>query len=325
VDFAHLKTALKTQVDPVYLLYGTDIFLLYKSVELITNAVGASAETVKYDAEVMPDIVISACQTPSFFSSARIIVYKIFTKYDPDRKVYKLDGAFDAKEINEYIKKCNTETTLIIMCIADKNILGIKGAAEINCNPMSADIILNLIASQIAPKRITKDAAAFLCEAAGNNYSLINNELNKIVNYYTDAELLDADCIKEFVQKTADYQIYELGTAILTGKLTEAQKILAHLDNTVADKYAIIGGLISQFRRAYYSVSTKCSGAEVAKFIGCSPYAINYARRDFGGRAGEVAAKYKQALSLEYKLKSGQISPDNAIFLLLCQPLPVTS
>jgi DNA polymerase III delta subunit len=288
-------------------------------VELITAAAGADAEIVKYDSEVAPDLVVSACQTPSFFSPKRIIVYKVQTKYDADRKAYKTDGALDIKAVNEYIKKPNGETVLMIMCVADKNILGVKGADEVNCNPMTPDIILHLIASQIAPKRITQNGAKFLCEATGNNYSLINNELNKIVNYYADTELLDADHIKEFVQKTVDYQIYELGTAILAGKPTEAQKIMAHLETTVTEKYVIFGGLAAQFRRAYYCVATKCDGAEVAKVIGCSPYAITYSRRDFGSRAAAVAAKYRQSLELEYKIKSGQISIDNAIFLLLCR------
>ncbi|MDR1917413.1 MAG: DNA polymerase III subunit delta [Christensenellaceae bacterium] len=316
MDFAQLKNTLKTQIAPVYLLYGTDIFLLYKSVELITNAVGGG-EIVRYDTEIKPDVVVSACQTPSFFSSKRIIVYKIYTKYDTDKKNYKLDDKFDAKIINEYIKKYNAETTLIIMCVADKNILGVAGATEINCNPMPTEKILGLIANQIAPKRITQNGARFLCEATGNNYSVINNELNKIVNYYTDIDLLDTDNIAEFVQKTVDYQIYELGTAILSHKLTEAQKILAYLEAIVADKYIILGGLISQFRRAYYSVATKCEGALVAKVIGGSPYAITYSRRDFGACANEVVARYKQALELEHKVKSGQTSIDNAVFNLL--------
>jgi hypothetical protein len=81
--------------------------------------------------------------------------------------------------------------------------------------------------------------------------------------------------------------------------------------------YEVFGGLVSGFRRAYYAAATKCGTAEVAKAVGASPGAVYYSRRDFGGRGAETAAKYRQALELEYKIKSGQISIENAVFSLL--------
>jgi DNA polymerase III delta subunit len=321
MDFAELKAALKTKIEPVYLLCGTDIFLLYKAIDLITDASG-EAEQEKFDGEVSPAAVVSACKTPSFFAPKRVIVYKVNTKFDTDKNLYKIDTKFDMGEINGYTKMPDSSCVLIIMGLADKNIFGIKGATEVNCNPMAAEVLIKLIANQVAPKRITQTAARFLCDAAANNYSSINNELNKIINYFTDVDLLDVGHIKEFVTKTTDYQIYELGSNILQNKLAESQKIIDYLDGTGVAEYAVFGGVLSQFRRAYYSVATRGGQDAVAKVLGCSPYAIVYSRRDFAGKAKEIAARYLRALELEYKIKSGQISVQNAIFSLICRPEP---
>jgi DNA polymerase III delta subunit len=324
VDFAQLKGTLKGQTAPVYLLFGNDLFLLNKSVELITNAVSgntadmsacadtnasvvsvsAEVEVIKFDDETAPDAVVFAAQTPSFFGGKRIIVYKIADKISP-------------QNINTYIKSPSADTVLIIMGYADKNSYGIHGATEVNCNPMPTAIISRQIASQIAPKRITKNAAEFLCDAAGSNYAVINNELNKIVNYFTDIELLDTEHINKFIAKTADYEIYELGAAILSNRLADARKMIEYLDIT---GYEVFGGLVARFRRVYYAAATKCGTENVAKAVGGSAGAVYYSRRDFGGRGAEVAAKYRQSLELEYKIKSGQISIENAVFSLLFRP-----
>jgi DNA polymerase III delta subunit len=338
VEFSQLKATLKNQTDPVYVLYGVDMFLLYKSIELISNSVGENAEQIKFDEETPPNAVVSACLTPSFFGGKRVITYKIFgmtgtaggtqsggTQAGATAKA-KGNGAggtqaggdkISTADINAYIKNPEPNTVLIIMTVAEKNVYNIRGATEVNCNPMNTEILVNLIAGRIAPKRITKSGAEFLCQASGNNYSIIDNELNKIVNYFTEIDLIDTDHIREFITKTVEYQIYELGTAILLGRLPDAEKIIEHCGGGTIAEYAIFGGLVSQFRRAYFSVSTGCDGGEVAKLLCCSPYAIVYGRRDFGGRAEMVAKKYQQSLELEYKIKSGRISIENAIFSLL--------
>jgi DNA polymerase III delta subunit len=304
LDFKDLKTSLKVQVSPVYLVYGMDLFLLYKSAELISAAFSGDAETTKFDGDTPPETVVSACRTPSFFGGKRIVIYKIAEKTAP-------------QELNAYIKDPNPDAVLVIWAESEKNGYNIKGAAEINCNPMPAEVVMQQIVNHIAPKRITRAGAEFLCGAAGNNYTLINNELTKIVNYFTDTELLDTPHIKEFVIKTVDYQIYELGAAILQNKLAEAGSIMGYLLSSGTAEYAVFGGVVGQFRRAFYSAATKCDANEVAKVVGCSPGAVFYSRRDFGGRAAAVAAKYRHALELEYKIKSGQIGIENAVFALL--------
>jgi DNA polymerase-3 subunit delta len=309
VNFAQLKTNLKVKILPVYLLYGTDVFLLYKSVDLIAEALNSAAgravETTKFDDDIPPGAVVTALRTPSFFSVKRIVVYKIAEK-------------MPVGEINMYIKSPEPDSVLVMMGFADKNVYGIKGAAEVNCNPMDAGLLMRLIANQILPKRITDGGARFLAEVSGGNYSMINNELNKIVNYFADEDLIDIPHIREFADKTADYQIYELGGAILAGKANDAEKMLRRLLESDIAEYAVFGGVVSCLRRAFYATAAKADQNAVAKVLGCSPYAVVYSRRDYASKSKEAAMKYGQALNLEYKIKSGQISIANALFSLIC-------
>ncbi len=304
MDFANLKSSLKTKVDNVYLLYGVDIFLLYKSISLIKDVM-PNSDVSDFDESVSAEEVVSALRTPSFFGGKRVAVYKLNDK--PNSKV-----------INEYIKSPESESVLILMGDSEKNSYSIKGATEVNCNPMAPEILMKLIANQIAPKTITKNAAEFLVEATGGNYSVINNELNKIVSYYNDVKLLDTVHLNEFVTKTVDYQIYELGSAILFGQYQKANDILAQILASDVPEYMILGGLVSQFRRIYYSVATDSSIESVGKVLGCSPYAVKYARRDFMGKKLFIKNKYKEILDIEFMVKSGQIGVINALSSVIC-------
>ena len=73
MDFAQLKASLKTQIAPVYLLYGTDYFLINKAVSLIQNAL-PSAEMTKFADDATGEEIVTALVTTSFFTSARLVV-----------------------------------------------------------------------------------------------------------------------------------------------------------------------------------------------------------------------------------------------------------
>jgi DNA polymerase-3 subunit delta len=308
VDFVNLKAGLKDSVFPAYVIYGSDIYLLYKSVSLITDAItasGAEAEQIKFDETAALNNVVAACNTPSFFADKRIVIYK------PNEKM-------TAAEINNYIKNPNPDCVLVIMVTQEKNTTGIKGAAEINCNPIaSPEVLMGLIAKQMSPKRITQGGARYLVDATGGNYALIDNELNKIINFYEDIELIDIPQIAEFITKTADYQIYELTKAILQNRAAECEKIYDYLNQSGIAEYAVFGGVLSGIRRAWYSAATKCEQNELGKFLGVSPYSVSYSRKDYAGKVAAISQVYEVALNLEYKIKSGLISVANAISYLI--------
>lgn len=302
MEFAQLKASLKNGIAPAYLLYGTDYFLINKAVSLIQAAM-PDAELTKYGEEATNDEIVTALATTSFFTTARLVVATLGDK-----------PSFAG--INQYLKNPVAGNTLVLITYQEKP-LNIKDATPVNCNPMSAEILVPLIAKQIAPHQITRDAANYLVEATGGYYTLIDNELNKFLAFYQDLPVWGVEHLQPYLTKTLDFQIYELGAAILAHQVTAAAKILAWLYSTNTNEYAIFGGVVSQMRRAYYATASTADINVVGKMLGCSPYAIKYSRRDYGANAAAVKACYARILELEYQIKAGQTTVTAALDALI--------
>ena len=303
MDFAQLKASLKTKVEPAYYVYGTDYFLINKAVSLIQSAV-PGAEMTKFAEEVGADAVVTALATTSFFTSARLVVATLGEKPA-------------LSTINQYLKNPVDGNVLVLISYHEKPDLNLKGVTPVNCNPLPANILVPLIAKQIAPHQITRAAADYLVEATGGYYTLIDNELTKFLAYYQDVPVWDVPHLQPYLTKTLDYQIYELGAAILAQQVTAATKILAWLMSSNTNEYLIFGGLVSQMRRAYYATASSADMNILGKMLGCSPYAIKYSRRDYGANPMAVKNCYARILELEYQIKSGQMTVPAALDALI--------
>ena len=303
MDFAQLKTSLKTKIEPAYLLYGTDYFLINKAVALIQAAL-PDAELTKFTEEVSGETVVTALSTTSFFTSARVVVAILSEKPS-------------LTAINQYLKNPVAGNVLVLINYQDKLNGNVKGVTSVNCNPMSETILLPLIAKQIAPHQITREAATYLIEATGGYYTLIDNELTKFLAYYADLPIWGLEHLQPYLTKTLDYQIYELGAAILAHQITAATKILTWLMSSNLNEYLIFGGVVSQIRRAYYASASSADINVLGKMLGCSPYAIKYSRCDYGAHKDVVKTCYAKALELEYQIKSGQMTVGAALDALI--------
>lgn len=291
MDFAQLKASLKTGVEPAYLLYGADYFLIHKAVSLIHDAL-PDAEVTKFAEDTPPETVVTALSTTSFFTNARLVVATLGDK--PSFAV-----------INQYLKNPVAGSVLVLISYQEKPNTNLKGGTPVNCNPMPATILVPLIAKQIAPHQITRDAADYLVEATGGYYTLIDNELNKFLAYYADVPIWEIKHLQPYLTKTLDYQIYELGAAILGHNVAAANQILSWLLSSNTNEYMIFGGVVSQLRRAYYATASTDDINVIGKMLGCSPYAIKYSRRDYGANPAAVKVCYARALELEYQIKAG--------------------
>jgi len=303
MDFAQLKTSLKTRIEPAYYVYGSDYFLINKAVSLIQSAL-PDAEVTKFTDEVSGEAVVTALATTSFFTSARLVVAALGEKPS-------------LTAINQYLKNPVDGNVLVVISYHEKPDLNIKGATPVNCNPLPANILVPLIAKQIAPHQITREAADYLVEATGGYYTLIDNELTKFLAYYADVPVWGIKHLQPYLTKTLDYQIYELGAAILAHQVSAATKILAWLASGNTNEYLIFGGVVSQMRRAYYATASSADINVLGKMLGCSPYAIKYSRRDYGANPAAVKACYARILELEYQIKSGQTTVAAALDALI--------
>jgi len=278
MNFTELKQSLKAKVESCYLLHGEDVFLMNKAIEMIKEA-AKETDVIVFNEDTTKDQVITARSTISMFGGERVAIVR--------------------------------NAPLALM-------KELKGATAVNCGFLEPAIIVKLIERSISElgKKITPIAATLLAKSAGHDYGAVDNELKKLVNFFWDKDTLDVEHVNEVVTKTVDYQLWELGNVINKGDLKLASQMLETLRGSNED-YAIFGSLISMYRRIYYAVNTNAEPAKVAALFKCNPFAITAARRDNKSSAAKMTEKYKKILNLEHDIKSGRLSVESGINLVL--------
>ena len=313
MEFVQLKTSLRNRTSSAYLFFGTDGFLVNKGVNLVSAAaftgnpddkVPKFADIIRLDEDASAKEIALNCNTVSMFSSKRVVVVRNVTETV-------------IKEMKTHLPIKNPDCVLILVSSSEKLPTGVPPTIEIlNCNPISENMLHKLITKQFsdAGRSITPSAAALLAKFCANNYSRVDNEIRKLLLCFEGG--IENSHIEALVVPQEDFQVFELGNVLCKRDVKTAQKIEARLLSSGLDAYAIFGNLTSMIRRFYYSLSTTASNDLVAAVCKCSPYAINYARRDNKHLAGRIKRLYAFALDLEYKIKSGLISAVGATTLL---------
>jgi len=277
--FANLKTSLKEGIKPAYTLFGTDIFLVNKAIELIFEA-----------AKVEPLNVI------------------------------RLDDGASESEIDAALRNVSMfwgKNAVVVRGETESRVILDKGTTQrVECNPMTADLVTRLIVNQ-SEKKITHDAAMLLAQCCDNNYARVDNEINKLLNYYKDKPLIERSDVEEFVTKTDSYQIYELSNVLLKKDLVKAENVLQSLTLSGVDDYAIFGNLSASVRRLFYSLTSGVPDAQLAAFLKVHPYAVTASRRDGKHLKDRISKIHSEALELEYQIKSGKILAGRAVSVLM--------
>lgn len=281
--FANLKNSLKEGIKHGYELKGSDIFLINKSIELILNAAKINPMSVSHlDETTTTNDINALLRNQSMFGETTAVVLR------------------------------TPELTRVILAP------DVKVFETIDCNPMTADLVVKLIINQFsaAGKKITHDAAVTLASSQGNNYARVNNEIIKLQNYFSNKDTLTVDDIIPIISKTEEFQIYELGNTLLKKNVSQADAIYANLTASGVDDYIIFSSLISQTRRLFFGLLSTATDAELASFLKVHPYAITASRRDGRHLQNKIASIYEEALELEYKIKSGALNSTRAVAIL---------
>jgi DNA polymerase III delta subunit len=277
--FAELKTSL-SQLKKGYLLTGSDVFLINKSIELIIAAAGVEIlSVVRFDEGVAIAEVNLALSNVSMFGDRTLVVVR------------------------------GIDTTRVYL----QPLTGERELEKVDCNPMTEELVVKLIKRAGS---FTDDGAVLLARICDNNYAAVSNEIEKLLSLFPNKKIEVAD-INATVTKDEKYQIYELANAVLKRDRKKVAELLDNFQNGDTDDYAVFASLVSFARRLFY---IKCAAptAPLATFLGVHPYAVTVTKRDSGqitpARATEI---YRLALQLDFEIKSGRIYAAPATHLIV--------
>ena len=302
MKFIDLNKQLKEKIFPLYNIKGDDFFLIKQAVNNIKSAVIVDFEEFNYvslDAEKLKkEQVYEQIVTMPIGNDYRLVVLN-----NPNNEVCKM--------LNEH--EYNSET--VIVCV---NADHLSKGEIIDCSKLDrADIskyVLNYLSK--CNLSIEEQALDYFIDATNSNMTRIVNELNKVSSYCVDLETITMDIVVNLVSNSHDYTIFMLTNAIDNKNYSVYQQTLNDLSKSQsqAEIFSYMG---KYFKRMQY-ISLNKNDAELSKILGIKPYAITMSRKSIAKNGVKYYINlYEKYVNLDYKIKSGKITPNNALYELI--------
>ena len=301
-----LKARLQKKIESCYLVQGEDVLLYDKALELIKKRVNLELEEFNLqvfdDDSFNGDAVIDACEMLPMGSDKKIVLLKNGTKFD---KSYQ-------QKLKDYLKSQVESTVLVIFDFFNKFDFIIS--EKINAKRLDDASLKDIIAAELAAhdKTITADAAQQLIEMCCNYYSLIKNELEKLVA--CDDFQITIKTVNNLVSKETEFTVFELTDALSKKDAQKAVELLSLMDKDTKT-FSLV---LNHFRRLFFVSISGMSDKEIADIMGVKEYAISKART-LSKNLTKLQLKniYEMLNDVDFYIKNGQMQIENALYYLI--------
>ncbi len=301
MKFIELNKSLKSDLRHLYVLQGDDAFLQNQAINLIKAATITDLEEfnfVKMDGNKLnKNEFIAQLETLPIVNEYRMLVVDT-----------------PANDICAYLQKYTLEDFQIVVLKNCKANFG----TTVDCAKLDRIDITKYIGNFFTKRnlKIEEQAVDYIIDATDGNMSKIFNELNKIADFMQGRDLITMDVVTNLVANSSEYVSFMLTNAIDKKSYGEYQKILNSMtkSQTSSEIFAMLG---KYFRRMQYIALNK-DDAALASILNIKPYAIKMSRQNIAKNGTKFyIGLYQKYVDLDYKIKSGKITPDNALYSLI--------
>ena len=303
MKFLQLKQSLSNP-KLIYSITGDDEFLISQALRILKEGLVTCFDEFNYlkvdmDNTITKDYA-NLLNTMAFGDSFRMVVFT-----NPN---------------NEQVKTINSLTKgldrVVVVCVQPES--KIDDAEIVDCNHLDKADLIKWVNSYLAKAnaKIEKGAFDYIVDLSGGDLAYLNSELPKLISFAGDKTITREDVDLTFT-KNKNYFVYHLSNAIDLKDKKAQFNILntLTLNQSVGDIFTFLG---SYFRRMFYCAISKDTDDELANILKVKPYAISKARQMVTkNKAKYYIDLYNKYIDLDYNIKSGDISPQNAIYELL--------
>lgn len=319
MKFEELKQNLQKVIKNGYMLVGGDEYLLSTAYNLIVKYSQIDfpeMNIIKFSEGVIDcSLVVRALETMPILSSKKLVLI--------DLRMARKSDVKNIKMLNEYMSQPNNMSIALLNVGNNNEDFGVeKNNYEIiDCSKVEQKFVDAKIMSimKSAGKEISTDAVRLLEEYTICDLSKIIVECNKLIAFVGDRCKVESKDVKEIVNRSVEYQIFELTEALAK---KDSVKVYTILDDLRAKKeeFKTLPSLIySHFRRLFHiALNQKSTNLEISKQLGIKEYAVKMSQ----GQAklfSKLSLKKinEMCIALDYDLKMSNISLENAVELIV--------
>jgi DNA polymerase-3 subunit delta len=322
----------KRRLSSLYLLYGTESFLLTETCELLIRTVLTEEErewnVAMYDCEETPvQTALEDAETFPFLGERRIIIIKnpYFFTAEKEKEV-----EHDLKKLESYIMSPSPFSIVVFMGLYEKLderkkvTKLIKEHAEVLvAAPLAEKELHEWIAERAGQSGVTfeENAVDVLLKLAGTNLTTLANELDKLILFVGPGGTIKQETVEMLVARTLEQNVFVLVEKVTKRQIAEALQVFYDLLENNEEPLKILALLATQFRLLYqvkWLMSRGYGQQQIASILKVHPFRIKLAM----GQAAmfseqELAAVMRQIAEADYKMKNGAMDRQLVMELLL--------
>ena len=322
-------------LDPIYLLYGEEKFLLEKSVKKIKSLFGQMLKGINYITidETNIDGIIQDIETPSFGFEKKLIIAKdtgIFKK--EAKKKNRRDEENIKIKLNKYLNE-NFDTikdTIVLVFIEDEvaksDFMKFIEENGVVCNfefQKQNQIQLRIQAITKAYKvNIDIPTLSYFIECCGTSMQDLINEIRKLIEYVGEGGTITKQDIDNLSIKKIESVIFDLTDSLGKKNVKNAIEVYRNLILAKEPVQKILITLYNHFKKLYLVKIALKNNKDIISSLELKPnqvFLVNKYKMQAGYfKTNEIRDILSRLSELDYKYKIGLIDLELGFEAILC-------
>lgn len=329
------KKISKKQIDPVYLVYGTETFLINETKQLLIEHVLDEDEKdfnlAVYDLEETPvEAAIEDAETFPFMGEKRLVFLQNPSFLTSEKAKGKVEH--NLAKLEEYLAQPAPYSVVVFSAPYEKLDERKKitkelkrKAAVIEAKKLTEQELKVWIRERAAAGRITieEDAIQLLMSLSGTNLFMLTSEIDKLALYAGESRLINKEMVDKLTARSLEQNIFSLVDNAVHRNVEAALRIYYDLLKQNEEPIKILSVISGQFRLIYQVKELTRRGysqQQIAGSLKIHPFRIKLAAAQAGTFADQDLTRIIKLLAdADYQMKTGGMRKEMLIEMILFQ------
>lgn len=275
------------QIDPVYVITGTESYFIEKTLDLLKQKLTEDEPEISiFDLEEVPvDFVIDEADTFPFFSDRKLVIAKnaSFLKA-AERGKEKIDH--NIKALEAWLENPPSASVTVFVAPYEKlderkkiTKLMKQHATMVEAKPLQPNDLEVWLTHEAKSfgKTLDRKGAQRLVEMAGTNLTLLLSELEKMSLYLGSEEEITIQLIEQMTSRTLEQDAFKMLQSYLDGDVSGALSVYYDLIRQKEEPVALTALLASQIRfmvHVFYLQKKGYHAQQISKQLKAHPYRV---------------------------------------------------
>lgn len=332
MNYDSLEKDITNGLKPVYLLYGTEQYLIETVVRKIKKNFGELIQGINYILidETNISELISNIEIPAFGYDKKLIIVK-------NSGIFKKDGRKKTltpvqERIYEFFKENyeiieDSATIVFVEKEVDKNqIYEVIEKRDIICeiNELKPAQLASKLSKVCSLYKVNIDNITlnYFIEMCGTSLQNLINEIRKLIEYVGEGGTITIDAVNKLSIKQIDSVIFELTDNLATKKIDKALEVLDNLIYQKEPVQKILITLYNHFKKLYLCLLAVKLNKDIVNTLNLKPnqafLITKYKKQCSYFKQNELKDILDALVELDYNSKNGKIDVDIGLRSILC-------